>query len=276
MHELQLSHPSLIGLVVMLMVINWGLETKKWQVLLKNVQKLSFFDSFKSVLAGLSSGLLTPNRIGNFIGRLAFIKKKNHNRAIVNTLVGNLAQFISTLLMGGIGFFSLMSFKLNVPNSTWIVLFSVIFSAIGCYIYFKPKVLNFYPLNKLFSDKTKSSIQNINDSNSNFKIKILGLSMMRYFVFSIQYLLVFKAFGLQLPVDVMLSLIATVFLITTVIPSLLFGKLFVRESVAVFIFSLAEIDVSLILVVAFLLWVINLVIPAVIGSFFWLKQKQYA
>lgn len=257
------------------MVLNWSLETKKWQVLLEDLEPISFSKSFKSVLSGLSSGLLTPNRVGNFIGRLAFVKKKNHNQATINTLVGNLAQFISTILLGVIGVIALLSFKLQVENSLLLLIFSAVVSNLGCYVYFKPKALNFYPLNIVFSSKTKYSINQINDTKVTIKIKVLFISLLRYTVFCIQYFLLFKAFGLDIPSLMLLSLIATVFLITTIIPSLLFGKLFVRESAAVFVFSLANIDVSIILIVAFLLWLINLAIPAIVGSVFWLKQKNY-
>jgi uncharacterized membrane protein YbhN (UPF0104 family) len=276
MYKIELFYPQLIGVVVLLMVLNWGLETKKWQVLMHGVERLSLATAFKSVLAGLSSGLLTPNRIGNFIGRLTYVKREHHNQATINTLVGNLAQFISTILAGVIGVLFLLFFKLQIENSIWILIFSGIFSSFACYIYFKPNVLNTEPFNKLFSRKTKRSIQQINDSKTSIKIKILILSMLRYFVFCLQYYLLFKAFGLDMSSSILLSLIGTVFLITTLVPSLLFGKLFIRESVAVFVFSLANIDLSLILVVAFLLWLINLAIPAIAGSIFWLKQKEYA
>ena len=273
---MKLIDSKLIGLTVLLMIFNWGLETLKWQTLLENVQKLSFLDSFKSVLAGLSSGLLTPNRIGNFIGRLAYIEKENHNKATINTLIGNLAQFISTLLMGLIGLFSLLFLEYNIHNTSWILILSICFSSFGCLIYFKPLILDFFPVNKLFSIKTKQSLLDINNSHISIKTKVLGLSVLRYIVFCSQYFLLFKAFGLEISSILLFSLIATVFLITTLIPSLLFGKLFVRESVAVFIFSLAGINLSLILLVAFLLWFINLAIPAIVGSVFWLKQSQYA
>jgi len=275
-HEIEMIKIELIGFTLLLMMLNWGLETRKWQVLLQNVQKLSFVNAFKSVLAGLSSGLLTPNRIGNFIGRLAYVNKENHNQATVNTLVGNLAQFISTVLMGVIGFSFLLLLKFDIQNNIWICVLSIFFSSLACYVYFKPSVINFAPFNKLFGDQTKLSIQEINDSRTNLKLKVLGLSVVRYIVFCVQYFLLFKAFGLEISTIVLFSLITTVFLLTTLIPSLLFGKLFVRESVAVFVFSLVSIDLSLILLVAFLLWIINLVIPAVIGSVFWLKQVKYA
>jgi len=275
-HEIKMIKLELIVFTLLLMILNWGLETKKWQVLLQNVQELSFINAFKSVLAGLSSGLLTTNRIGNFIGRLAYVNKENHNQATVNTLVGNLAQFISTILMGVIGFSFLLLLKFDVQNYIWICVLSIFFFSLACYVYFKPSVINFMPLNKLFGDQTKLSIQEINDSSTNLKVKVLGLSVVRYIVFCIQYFLLFKAFGLEISTIVLFSLITTVFLLTTLIPSLLFGKLFVRESVAVFVFSLVSIDLSLILLVAFLLWIINLAIPALIGSVFWLKQSRYA
>jgi len=220
--------------------------------------------------------MLTPNRIGNFIGRLAYVKKEHHNEATVQTLIGNLAQFVSTIIMGIVGFLVVIYFYLDIQNSMLIITLSVSFSFFGLLLYFKPKKIDFYPLNKLFSDKTKQSIQQANQSPVILKVNILVLSLLRYSVFCIQYVLLFKAFGISTSILFLVGLIATVFLITTLIPSLLFGKLFVRESVAVFIFSYASIDVSLIIMVAFILWLINLAVPAILGSLFWLKQKQHA
>jgi uncharacterized membrane protein YbhN (UPF0104 family) len=275
LQKVELINPSLIIAVMLLMVFNWGLETKKWQILIQNIEPLSLVNAFKSVLAGLSSGLLTPNRVGNFIGRITYVKREYHNQAIINTLVGNLAQFISTILFGFIGVLFLLWNKFQIENSLLIIILSGIIMSFGCYVYFKPVVVDFYPLNKLLSNKTKLSIEQISSSKPIIKVKVLVLSILRYFVFCIQYLLLFKAFGLLISPFVLLSLIATVFLITTLLPSLLFGKLFIRESVAVFIFSLSYIDVSMTLVVAFLLWLINLAIPSVLGSVFWLKRKDY-
>lgn len=273
---IELVHPSFILVVVILMIFNWGLETLKWQILVKDIEYLSLKSAFKSVLAGLSSGLLTPNRIGNFIGRLAYIKKENHNQATINTLIGNLAQFISTILVGFIAMLFLVSSKFDFNHSNWVLCFSFLFICAGSYVYFKPKVVDFYPLNLLLNKDTKRSIEQIQGANSYNKFKVLMLSIMRYFIFCVQYYLLFQAFGLVISSFLLFGLIAVVFLITTLIPSLLFGKLFVRESVAVFVFSMVSIDVSLILMVSFLLWLINLAIPAVVGSVFWLKQQRYA
>jgi len=50
--------------VVVLMPLNWGIESRKWQVLVLHVQRFSFLSAFKSVLSGCSVTMLTPNRVG--------------------------------------------------------------------------------------------------------------------------------------------------------------------------------------------------------------------
>jgi uncharacterized protein (TIRG00374 family) len=256
------------------MFINWGFEAFKWKLLVEKIEKLTWFTAVKSVLAGLASGLLTPNRIGNFVGRLAFIKKENHNKALVNTLIGNLAQFLSTVLIGLNGFLTLILLQYNLLNKALVMSLSLVLVLLALVLYFKPSVIIGKFTTRIISDKTSQSIHEVEQMTTQFKLNILFVSMLRYFVFCIQYYLLFMAFNVQLTPVVIFSLIASTFLVTTLIPSFFFGKLFVRESTAVFIFSLANIDVTVVLVIAFLLWFINLAIPAIFGSFFWLKQKH--
>ena len=141
-------------------------------------------------------------------------------------------------------------------------------------LYFKPSIIIGKLTRWFISNNTKQSITNVAKMTSPFKLKILLISLLRYSVFCIQYYFLFLAFNIQTTPLVLFSLISSTFLLTTLIPSFFFGKLFVRESAAVFIFSLANISVTIVLVVAFLLWLINLAIPAIFGSFFWLKQKH--
>ena len=62
-----------LAAVLLLMPLNWMLEVRKWQVLSSNSVQLSFNDSLKAVLAGLNTGFITPNRIGEFAGRILFL-----------------------------------------------------------------------------------------------------------------------------------------------------------------------------------------------------------
>src|SRR5689334_3156518 len=50
-------------LTILLMFVNWGLEARKWQVVIKRIQHLSFFQSCKAVFTGTTLAFFTPNRI---------------------------------------------------------------------------------------------------------------------------------------------------------------------------------------------------------------------
>jgi hypothetical protein len=89
--------------VVFLMILNWGIESKKWQLLVNHVQRFDFTRAFKSVLAGCGVTMLTPNRIGEFGGRILFVAEEHRIKAISLSLVGSLSQLLVTLVMGCTG-----------------------------------------------------------------------------------------------------------------------------------------------------------------------------
>ena len=267
-------HIKYISLAVLLTIVNWGLEAKKWQLLLNNIKQLSFFNCYKSVLAGLSLGIMTPNRVGNFIGRLAWVEKDQQHQATINTLLGNLAQFTSTLIFGSIGLFVVLLYQFSFKYA-WLILLTSIFVIIfSIIVYFNPLLVKRTMFIRFLSDKTINSLSSIAKTSIQFKLKIIGLSVLRYVVFLIQYFLLFKAFNVDVDIIIMFGLISTVYLLTTLIPSIFFGKLFIRESVAVFVFSFVDIDTPLILLIAFILWVINLAIPALLGGLIWLNKSN--
>src|SRR5437764_11004457 len=41
-------------IVIFLMLINWAIEAVKWKIAMHNIQRISFFKSFRAVLSGLS------------------------------------------------------------------------------------------------------------------------------------------------------------------------------------------------------------------------------
>lgn len=263
-----------IGLAVLLTIVNWGFEAKKWQLLVKNIKLLSFFQSYQSVLAGLSIGIITPNRVGNFIGRLAWLEKEHHNQATVNTLLGNLAQFISTVIFGFIGLSVVLRYQFKIEYDWIILLLALIIIVISLSIYFNPFLILKTFIKQILPLKTTQSLYNLSKTSITFKLQIITLSSFRYVVFLIQYFLLFKAFNVEIKLTLMLGLISTVYLLTTLIPSIFFGKLLVRESVAVFVFSFIGLNTPLILLVAFILWLINLAIPSAIGGLIWLKKSK--
>ena len=74
--------PGNSGWLLLFVFVNWGIEARKWQLLMKAVQPMSFITAFKSVLCGVTLSLNTPNRMGEYGGRILFVKEGNRIKAI--------------------------------------------------------------------------------------------------------------------------------------------------------------------------------------------------
>ncbi len=91
---------GLLGLVIAGIPINWLLETRKWQLLLRPFHHWSFRRCLAAVMSGLSVGIATPNRVGEVGGRL--LMGEPHERAgiLISTLLGGLTQWCAFLGVG--------------------------------------------------------------------------------------------------------------------------------------------------------------------------------
>jgi len=91
---------------------------------------------------------------------------------------------------------------------------------------------------------------------------------MRYGVYTFQYYLMLRFYGIDAPVLAALSGIATIYLMQTSIPvPPLFG-LFARGEIALFVWGFFSTNELNILAASFTLFLINLSIPALLGSVF--------
>ncbi|MCK7559184.1 flippase-like domain-containing protein [Chitinophaga sedimenti] len=89
----------LIG-VILLMLLNWGIEARKWQLLVKPLEAVPFRRAFMAILSGVSLSINTPNRIGEYGGRILYVKNRNKLKAIAATVVGSFSQLIATAVFG--------------------------------------------------------------------------------------------------------------------------------------------------------------------------------
>jgi hypothetical protein len=87
-------------IVVILMLANWGIEARKWQLLITHIQPVSFGRSCRAVLSGQAVAFNTPNRMGESAGRAVFLDEGNRLRGIVLSVVGSMSQIIVTFVIG--------------------------------------------------------------------------------------------------------------------------------------------------------------------------------
>ena len=88
-----------------LMCVNWALEAFKWQIALRPVQSIPFSRAFKAILAGTCIASFTPNRVGEYLGRMLFVDPGNKILSIAPTILCSMAQMLVTLTAGSLGIY---------------------------------------------------------------------------------------------------------------------------------------------------------------------------
>ena len=283
-HILSGWHQPALWVAFFLMFINWGLESRKWQLLLSHLEDISFLKAFKSVLAGTSISMLTPNRMGEYAGRIMFVSEGHRLTAISLTLLGSISQLLITLVMGLIGLLvfrntqHLPSDYLNIwvwvlgnivffVSLFFVVMLALIFLRIGRVV----KFLSGFGVFKRFVNH----ISVLDTFSRKQLLRILFLSLIRYLVFILQYLLLLQVFGVAISWHLCFWLLTIFYLLMAVVPSIGISELPMRASVSVELLALFSSNVIGIQAAAFGIWVINLAIPALLGSLFMLGHKIF-
>lgn len=272
----ELFSVSTIVVVLILMFCNWLVEARKWQLLVSYSQTISLRIAIKGVLIGLPLALITPNRVGEIGGR-AFILENNRKDAVFATFIGSLTQLSATLLFGLIGgILVLCFFPLNatVRNaciiSVLIVTILIILGALSKNRRFL-KVITLHIVGRRYY---RYLISVVDKFPPRAITQSLSYSLFRYCIFSTQFGLLVHMLVPDITVLEIAVGISLMYLFTTLIPTAVLGEIGIRGSVAMFIFQNFTDSVSQIFQVSLLLWVVNIAIPTVIGSFLLLRVRK--
>jgi len=269
-------------LVIVLMFVNWSLEALKWKISVKSVQPVSFARSLKAIFSGVSFSITTPNRIGEYFGRMLYMKEGNRLKVISLTILGSLSQLIVTILFGLLGLLILQFNidELNLPTwLQWVKNIGIAGAIVGLFIltvfYFRigwlVKWIDKIPAIK----KYIWLINELEKADTTLLLRLLSISILRYFVFATQYFLLFNFFGVEINWWQGFWGIAIVFFIMAIIPTIelfeVVGKAFITQE----IFAIFTANTLAIGFVTTTIWFINLVVPAAIGSLLILGIKFF-
>jgi uncharacterized membrane protein YbhN (UPF0104 family) len=257
-----------------LMFINWGIEAAKWRRLISPLEQFSFLKAVKSVLAGCSITMLTPNRIGEYGGRIMYVEEEHRLKAISLTILGSISQLTITMFMGTAGLLYLKFFSENehlltsLPwvfnNGVWFV--SLVVTVILLLVYFKVHFcIQLISRIKILKGVIKY-IDVVDIFSGKQLLRILFLSFFRYMVFILQYVLLLQVMGVNIPLLLCFWLLTIFYLTMVLLPTVGFIELPVRATASVKLLSLFSGNILGIQAATFGIWLINLVIPAIIGS----------
>jgi len=249
--KISLVNPYYLFVLVLGMSLNWFTEIGKWYYVNRS-EGLSFKNAAKGVLAGIASSMFFPLRTGGFIGKFYFAKEISKTLLSKHMLICNLSQKLITVLVGVIGI--LLLDKTAILNTTgWLITIFTFTIVLVVVFWFRSK------LSILFKENGWPQIM---------------LSMLRYLIFSNQLILAFQIFGININLSELLY-IPIYWLLISVVPVSFFGGLLVRETVGASVFGLwLGYDEPSIVLALFMLWFINVFVPAIVGYVYWLKSLR--
>jgi hypothetical protein len=266
-----------MGIVVLLMVVNWVLEAFKWRYLTKNLVSITLWESIEAVFCGLTWAISTPNRVGEYGGRVMFLPNRKRIHGVFAMAVGAFGQIIMTNVLGLIAI--IWFIYCYIPMSTWlfggVILLSALTLAILLVFFFNIKwIVNL--LDRIgFLKKYHRFFEIMGRYETNELIRILGYSMARYITFTVQYCIVFHLLMPEFAFFPMVMVLFVYFFITSAVPSLDLLDVGVRSFTASHLFAYVTDQKIAIIAGVSSIWLINLIIPAILGSLFVFKLKFF-
>ena len=265
------GNAKLICAAFCLLPFNLGIEALKWKWLIRDYYPdLSFFRALKAVTTGMSFGILTPNRLGDYAGRILYLDEGFRVEAALFTFVDRLSQMAATLLGGVFFLYFIDSFLQDDParepidglfTSVSIILIPLTLSL----LFFSSHWMKFlfwlagkFPILKV-------DVKTMHPLPFSRTAGALALSILRYGVFSLQYVLLLRAYGFSLGMPAAFHFVAGVFLVKSVIPFIGLSELGVRETVAVEMVAFYGVAPAVAFHPTVLLYLVNILLPALAG-----------
>ena len=254
--------------VVLLMIVNWSLEAIKWRMILDQLEKVSFLRSLEAVCTGLTVSFFTPNRVGEYAGRVMYLMEGNRIKGMLLTVIENMAQLVITLVLGALALpvfltiYGGMPWYITLPVASVCILF-----AVGIVVFFLRTAPAAAWLSGLSFLKRFERFIRVAESASPAKMgSILILSLFRFLVFSGQLNLLLIVFDVQVEFPAAFLMIVLTFFVLTLVPTFAFADLGVRGAAGTFFFAYLTSHLAGVVYATLALWLINLVLPSAAGA----------
>lgn len=265
---------------MILMPVNWSFETLKWRGLMRVYGHLSFMQAFTAVLAGVTISLFTPNRIGEYGGRILAIDIRLAWAAAISSLLGTWIQW-TVLLAGGTAGAYYLAMQYHLAAQIPATLFGaagIALAAAGVFILFRIPALAGWAQRRLRGQWRRRVLGKLlplrHYSHRSLRMALLWAAL-RYMVYCTQYYLILRFFDIHLPVGDAAAGIAAIFLAQTSLPLPPLAGLMARGELALWVWGMAGADAGSILAAAYALFIINLSLPSLVGAWILLRLNLH-
>lgn len=271
-HSMGSSMWWILPLVLLGMVLNWSVESLKWMLVVRKIQPVRFITAGKAVLSGLSFSVTTPNRVGEYLGRVLYMNDGNRLKAISLTITGSISQLIITLVMGLV---SLLVLREPIASAgmvtsfwySWILYGTLFATLILTLFYFRIGWLVRWLDRLPGSGRYAWLIESLESFDATILARLLSLSAVRFVIFILQYWLLCSLFDVEISWWACYWTVSLSYLVMAAIPTIaLFTDLSLRGTVSIQLLGMYSSNHLGIGLAAASMWLINLIIPALAGS----------
>lgn len=270
----------LLSFVLVLGMINIYLQYTKWNLtsstLLDENNKLKIF---RSLFYGFSAGIITPLRIGEYVGRGIEFKDKSLLQVTVATLVDKFFPLLIVAFLGSVSSLLFLYFYLKISYYIILSLFILLFTLFYFLIYL---IRNMRFWNSVIFSRINSSsrlksllerLKTFENLDRKYFNKMMTVSFLFYSCYLVQYALLVSAFSSHFDFVTYLWAANLVMFVKTIIPPVSMGELGIREGASVYFLTQMGEAASVGFNASIMLFIINLLIPALIGAVMFLRKN---
>ncbi len=264
-----------ITLVLFLMPVNWLLETRKWQLLLRPFLPWSFGKCLHAVLAGLSISAATPNRIGEIGGRILVAQKQEIPGVLASSLIGSMVQWMVflTIAFPALLWVSADLLKTSFQAWRWVLLPIGPFGILVLWLGGKPLLLRILQwINKRWNLNSEPLTVALKKLNFTTLLAAYGWATLRFLTYVTQLYLLLCVFGLSLPLFWGLAGIAAIYFVQAGLPLPPGVNLLTRAELGILLWGPSPETTAAALAAFGTLFLVNVLLPALPA--YWLIVKK--
>jgi hypothetical protein len=243
-------------LMGLLMLLNYTIEAIKWKTVIASTNQFNIFQALRAVLVGQAFSFFTPARSGDYVGRTLFLAPGTKLKGITQMAWASYAQLLMTICFGSIAIFW------NLPFLPWLKWVAPWGAALAVFLFF-------------YNQSLKGWLSKINllQIDNGLKWKLIALAFSRYLVYILQYN--WASEMLSIPVhalDLSIAIMALLFFLS-MIPAISLTDLVIRGQLFLLLMAPFYQNDIMLIALTTLIWIVNFLIPSIIGSILLLGFK---
>jgi uncharacterized membrane protein YbhN (UPF0104 family) len=273
------SNKIFIFSVFFLMFLNIYLQFLKWRVVCRSLLKIHDNKKIlKSLFYGFSAGIITPVRVGEYLGRKLAFDETSLVKVTLSTIVEKFASLFIVLIVGGITsmIFLIHHYSLFYALPIFLLIIGIVVLAL--------MLLNGYNFSTDIFDKLthkyeffknlKLELIYLKNLDRSTAVLLFRYSILFFVIVILQYALLAKAFYQNGDILILLGAGSIILFVKSFLSFLSFADLGIRETTSVFLLDKIGYTGAVGFNSAIFLFVFNLLIPSVVGMFLLLKYEK--